>query len=171
MRFNSVIVGIDIGITGAVAILTACGSRILHCFDIPTESRGSSAKKQINVRHLNRLLGESIVKHSRDELGESEVKICMESLNGRPGQSCTSTFSLGDSYGVVRGIASLYSNQVVMVSPQKWKAASKLTGKTKSDSIVLARSIWPESSIPYLTMQKHHDRAEAVLIGYWLAKR
>ena len=74
--------------------------------------------------------------------------------------------SLGESLGIIRGIVEpLFGFEAVFyVAPARWKKAYRL-GKDKNASLDLARSRFPQAP---LTLKKHHNRAESLLLASWL---
>ena len=89
------IIGIDPGLSGAIAILE--NNKVLNIFEIPVMSEGKKNKRQLNSAQLVRLLKENI---SENE----EVSIVVEQVNAMPGQGVTSMFNFGQTFGAIKGI-------------------------------------------------------------------
>jgi hypothetical protein len=148
-------VGIDPGLTGAVAVL--CGEKA-EVYDIPTIKKGDGAVKyEIDPAGLGRVLRFGIV-------NSDKVVAALERVNSMPGQAASSTFSLGDSFGVCRAVLSLTNLPLMYVTPMAWKKYFKLT-KDKEEARALAIKRYPQVE---LHLKKHIDRAEALLIATYL---
>ena len=71
------IIGIDPGLSGAIAVLE--NNKVLNIFDIPVMSEGKKNKRQLNSALLVNLLKENINK-------QEEVAVVVEQVNAMPGQ-------------------------------------------------------------------------------------
>jgi len=148
-------VGIDPGLTGAVAVLFGEKAEV---YDIPTIKKGDGAVKyEIDPAGLGRVLRFGIV-------NSEKVVAALERVNSMPGQASSSTFSLGDSFGVCRAVLSLTNLPLMYVTPMAWKKYFKLT-KDKEEARALAIKRYPQVE---LHLKKHIDRAEALLIATYL---
>jgi crossover junction endodeoxyribonuclease RuvC len=148
-------VGIDPGLTGAVAVLFGEKAEV---YDIPTIKKGDGAVKyEIDPAGLGRVLRFGIV-------NSEKVVAALERVNSMPGQAASSTFSLGDSFGVCRAVLSLTNLPLTYVTPMAWKKYFKLT-KDKEEARALAIKRYPQVE---LHLKKHIDRAEALLIATYL---
>jgi crossover junction endodeoxyribonuclease RuvC len=148
-------VGIDPGLTGAVAVLFGEKAEV---YDIPTIKKGDGAVKyEIDPAGLGRVLRFGIV-------DSAKVVAALERVNSMPGQAASSTFSLGDSFGVCRAVLSLTNLPLTYVTPMAWKKYFKLT-KDKEEARALAIKRYPQVE---LHLKKHIDRAEALLIATYL---
>ena len=90
------IIGIDPGLSGAIAILE--NNKVLNIFDIPVMTEGKKNKRQLNSALLVNLLKENINKE------EEEVAVVVEQVNAMPGQGVTSMFNFGQTFGAIKGI-------------------------------------------------------------------
>ena len=90
------IIGIDPGLSGAIAILE--NNKVLNIFDIPVMSEGKKNKRQLNSALLVNLLKENI--NNKEE----EVVVVVEQVNAMPGQGVTSMFNFGQTFGAIKGI-------------------------------------------------------------------
>lgn len=149
-------VGIDPGLTGAVAFLR--DGNLIAVEDIPTVLKGTgSVKQEIDASGLIRVF--------QKHVGPDEsVDVALERVNAMPGQGTSSIFSLGDSFGCIRACVAAVRFPVIYVTPQTWKKYYKLTSD-KEMSRALAVRMFPEAPI---NLKKHSDRAEAILMARWL---
>ena len=149
-------VGIDPGLTGAVAFLR--NGEYVALFDIPTTLKGSgSVKQEVEPGGLKRMFLERLE-------GREDVAIALERVSAMPGQGSSSVFSFGDTYGCCRSVASLTGYPLYLVTPTTWKKHFGL-GRDKEESRALASRLFPGAE---LHLKKHADRAEALLMAYWL---
>jgi len=145
------VIGMDPGITGAVAVLTDDGA-LVECFDIPVfKVRG---KSQIDVHQL----GSFIASHAQG------ARAVVEDVHSMPKQGVSSTFTFGLSKGVLLGIVGALAMPFELVAPQTWKGHFRLT-KDADHSRQLATRHWPASGL--FSRVKDHNRAEAALIALY----
>ena len=149
-------VGIDPGLTGAVAFLR--NGEYYSLFDIPTTLKGSgSVKQEVEPGGLKRMFLERLE-------GREDVAIALERVSAMPGQGSSSVFSFGDTYGCCRSVASLTGYPLHLVTPTTWKKHFGL-GRDKEESRALASRLLPGAE---LHLKKHADRSEALLMARWL---
>lgn len=148
------ILGIDPGATGAVAVLD--GGTLVSVYDMPLKKVkvNGTMKKRIDSRALHELL----VQHDVDH-------VFLEQVTAMPGQGVTSMFAFGRATGIAEGVAATKSEDLIEVRPQVWKKHFGLTG-SKDGSRELAMERWPRMAA-YFQRKKDDGRAEAALIGLW----
>jgi len=148
------IIGIDPGVTGAIAFIREDGG--YHVEDMPVMARGkSSTRKQINPTALYDIIGNNLY------LGESRTECYLERVTSMPGQGVASMFSMGDSFGCIRGVLAPFTYPLHVITPQSWKKHYKL-GKDKEICRAKAIELFP---LAELHRKKDHNRAEALLIA------
>lgn len=145
--------GVDIGITGALALL---GDGQATVYDMPT--LGERGRRAYDVAAIARLLG---------ELGP-EVAV-LEDVHAMPGQGVASTFTLGYGAGLLLGLLRGMGTPVELVSPRAWKRDLGL-GKDKRQSLELARQLFPHLA-DRLQRGRDHNRAEALLLAHWYLRK
>lgn len=149
-------IGIDPGLTGAIAILN-CG-KYVNVFDMPIIAKGSGVvKNEVDPAGLIRLLRENV-------LPEEDVSVALERVNAMPGQGSSSIFSLGDSFGCARSSVAACRFEMVYMTPTVWKKHFKLTSD-KELCRAFAIKMFPDAP---LNLKKYTDRAEALLMARWL---
>jgi len=148
------ILGIDVGISGAVALLD--GNKLVAVHDMPTVSVnvGGKKKRRIDARALYLLLHFEKLEHAFIEI-----------VNARPNQGVSSMFAFGQASGIAEAIAWVMTPDVTGVRPQTWKKHFKL-GSDKGESRQLASELWPDQADRFKRV-KDDGRAEAALIGLW----
>lgn len=104
------------------------------------------------------------------ELLEGVDSAVVEEVGARPGQGESSLFTFGLCVGTILGAVSAHQVQVELVTPQRWKAASRLGGVSKEAAKDAARSfateLWPDQR-PLFRVKKNHGMAEAALMARW----
>lgn len=150
------VVGIDPGLTGAIALTNKDGC--VGLWDIPVEATTGFIKHRVNVNALSEIIDDILTMYPR-------ALFVLERVASRPAQGVASVFSIGDTVGCIRGILAAYGVSPTVVEPAKWKQGLGL-GKEKEESMDMAKSVFPglESK---LSRKRDHNRAEALMIAYW----
>ena len=149
------IIGIDPGLSGAIAILE--NNKVLNMFDIPVMSEGKKNKKQLNSALLVSLLKENIN-------NKEEVAVVVEQVNAMPGQGVTSMFNFGQTFGAIKGICAALDLPIFFVRPSKWKKYFELINSSKDASRTKAIEMYPKLS-NQLSKKKDVNKSDAILIA------
>ena len=131
------IIGIDPGLSGAIAILEK--NKVKDIFSIPVMPEGKKNKRQLNSAQLVKLLKNNI---NPDE----ETVIVVEQVNAMPGQGVTSMFNFGQTFGAIKGIAAALELPIFFVRPSKWKKHFDLINSSKDASRTKAIEMYPALS-------------------------
>lgn len=162
-------VGIDVGLTGAVALLDTQG-KYMAVHDIPIMARGKATgkvKNCINPAALAGMLVELFTlasnhwRATKPLITDVDVFCVFEQVSAMPGQGVSSVFSLGDTFGCVRGVVACLEFQSKSISPVSWKKYFKIPSD-KEVARALAINLFPKAP---LSRKKDHNRAEALLIA------
>lgn len=150
----SLILGIDPGLDGAVAILKKTGE-LVEIYDMPTLEDGAKGRRAVNPA-----LFASIIYSSH-----ATAAFC-ELIGPRPTDGTTGAFGFGRSRGIIEGCLAAIGIPLVMIAPPVWKRAANIApGKENKDSArSVAISRWP-SHAALFARKKDCDRAEACLIA------
>lgn len=151
-------IGIDIGLTGAVAAVDSRGS--CSVADIPTVTAGKG--RRIDGRGLLLLLRQFVPAGEAGLVLFEDVRP-MPNKGGR-GTSIITEGSLMRSRGIVEAVVDVVRIEHRVVQPQTWKRHYGLIGKDKGESLAVARALYPLAD---LRLAKHHNRAEAILIAHF----
>ena len=89
------IIGIDPGLSGAIAVLE--DNKVLGIYDMPVMAEGKKSKRQLNSAELVSI----IKKHNSNN---DELAIVVEQVNAMPGQGVTSMFNFGQTFGAIKGV-------------------------------------------------------------------
>lgn len=150
-----VVIGIDPGLSGAVAVLSLKGD-LLHVEDMPV------ADKRVMARLLPRPLQPDAVQ-----------VVGIELVASRPLQGVASTFKFGASWGAVHGYYGGVGCPIVDVLPRIWKKHFGIRGESKDQkekALRLATERWPDMADRF-ARKKDAGRAEAALIGLYLIEK
>lgn len=149
----SITIGVDPGMSGAIALLSNLGS-IVYVHDMPVVGGLVSAHGILEA------LSSCAVSVHPDS-----TNVVIEDVHSMPKQGVASSFGFGRSKGVVEGVFAGLGMPITYVSPAKWK---KQLGLSADKGVCRRRAIelWP-SRVELFTRVKDDGRAEAALIAYW----
>lgn len=162
-----IVLGIDIGLTGAIAKVTSDGRWAIG--DIPTlaaEEPSAKAKRRIDGKGLADLVRYYVP-------ADESVVILIEDVQARPigrqngaqhGNTMQSQGSLMRSRGIVEGVLDVLRLKVHVVQPQAWKRAYGLLGAPKDLARGRAAAFYP-TAVQQLARKKDINRADALLIA------
>ena len=154
------IIGIDPGLSGAIAILE--NNKVLRIFDMPVMSKGKKNKRQINSALLVNILKDNI---SNNE----EISVVIEQVNAMPGQGVTSMFNFGQTFGAIKGICAALQLPIFFVRPSKWKKHFELINSSKDASRTKAIEMYPKLSSE-LAKKKDVNKSDAILIARFFSE-
>lgn len=158
---NSVCVGIDPDLSGAIAVLKSRDNcTVAEVIDVPCIT--VAVNKRMRRRHDYQSIAAIVKQLQAPEGSIAYVERAMPfPKDGKQGWYLT-----GYGYGVWLGILAAAGFTVIPVQAKVWKTAMGLCGKefTKDDSRAVASSMFPVLSAQ-LRRKKDHGRAEALLIA------
>ena len=155
----STIIGIDPGITGAIAVFVNGGA--LDVYDIPTMQRNKTGTAQmVNGPALANMLEGRGIEHAYLELVKGMPRI----KGGGSSMGATSAFNFGRTFGALEQALASAKIPVTLVPPEVWKRRAGLVGAEKDASRTLALRCWPTFA-EKLARKKDVGRAEALLIA------
>lgn len=165
----SVVIGIDPGVTGAVAVY--CGDQWI-VEDCPTNiavkrktrraPKPSQSKSYKSKTHACDPAGMAAL---LTEYNYEDAQVFVEKVGPMKGQGVTSMFGFGMGYGIWLGVLATLQLPYTLVTPQAWKKEMLIgVGQEKGASIARAKQLFPYLS-DCLTRAKDDGRAEAILIG------
>ena len=149
------IIGIDPGLSGAIAILE--NKKVLKIFDMPVMSEGKKNKRQLNSAQLVNIVKENINNNE-------EIAVVVEQVNAMPGQGVTSMFNFGQTFGAIKGVCAALSLPIYFVRPSKWKKHFELINSAKDSSRTKAIEMYPLLSSE-LSKKKDVNKSDAILIA------
>ena len=157
---SRIIVGIDPGSKGAIAIWAGGDHWAVHDCPITEVHRKKGAKTSTeNVpdpQGMFQLL---------EPLKGTMVHVFLEKVWGFKGQGGASQFKFGMNYGMWMALIAVLGIPYTLVTPQRWKKDMGVTSD-KGTCAIRAKQLFPET-FEFLQRKKDHDRAEAILLaGY-----
>ena len=156
------IIGIDPGLTGAIAVLE--DKKVIELFEMPVMAEGKKNKRQLNSAQLVKLLKDNI-----DNKKNEEVSVVVEQVNAMPGQGVTSMFNFGQSFGAIKGICAALGLPIFFVRPSKWKKHFELINASKDSSRTKVIEMYPVLS-SRLSKKKDVNKADAILIARYFSE-
>ena len=147
----TVVMGIDPGISGAVAFYFMDAHGRVAVDDIPV------AGGEINTAELARQI----------RIHRPTIAV-VEKAQAMPGNGGVSMFNYGRSYGDVRGVIGAMEIPLHFVTPATWKRHHCLSSD-KEQSRLYAIRMFPAVAEQF-KLKRHHGRAEAALIALYGAE-
>ena len=144
------IMGLDPGISGAVAFYFPDQRAGISAYDVPIVG------KEINASALF-----DLIHQYAPDLAVIEI------VHSMPKQGVASSFNFGMSYGIAKGVVGSLHIPTINVAPTKWKKHFGLTAD-KEQARALAISTWPFSE--HFRRKKDNGRAEAALLALYGAR-
>ena len=149
------IIGIDPGLSGAIAILE--NKNVLKLFDMPVMAEGKKNKKQINSAQLVNIIKKNINK-------SDDIAVVVEQVNAMPGQGVTSMFNFGQTFGAIKGVCAALNLPIFFIRPSKWKKHFELINSSKDSSRTKVIEMYPSLS-NQLSKKKDVNKSDAILIA------
>jgi len=166
-------IGVDPGLTGAVAVLRN-GVELLSLFDMPvmqSGAGGSRVQKIVDGKALHELLSGCCFyltfEYNKEPTAEP-VYALVERTTAMPGQGVSSMYSMGHSRGVVEGVLGAFPQvETFLVPAAVWK---RNMGYSANKEPIRAemRQVFPSAQ---LHLKKHADRAEALAMALYLYRQ
>lgn len=171
MNAQRVIIGVDPGLHGSIAVIADNQFRIFH--DLPTRTT-RNGKQELDGGALADILESEI-----NEYPGAEFLAMVEQVNAMPpkhdkpcpvckkspGMGATSAFSFGGNFGMIRGVLESMRIPYELIVPQSWKARLGMKGTAKDYSRTKAAQLYPTSA-PFLQRKKDIGRSDALLIAH-----
>lgn len=161
------VISCDPGLTGALALLDSQRG-LLECEDIPTCANGTasgSMRNWVDVDALQALLSSWSSRHA---FAQHSVRAAIERpipMPKLPSQTIAAQF---DTVGVLRALIgrTVGPGGVHMINPATWKKFYGLSTE-KDASRACCLRLYPGAPVKLV---KHHNRAEAILLGHYLLR-
>jgi crossover junction endodeoxyribonuclease RuvC len=149
------LLGLDPGLSGALAVLTPDGTlQALSDTPVLTLKVARGTKQCYDIPGMVALL---------TPYAGGGLHAVIEESQAMPGQGTRSMFTIGYGYGLWLGILGALRTPYTPVRPAIWKKAFNL-GKDKEASRLRAMQLFPSAD---LRRRKDHGRAEALLLAYY----
>lgn len=157
-------VGIDPGLTGAVAFINTAGGAVV-IEDIPTRdvTGGAVVRKRVDGLELARMLRRHCPADQRALVTLEAVHAIAGKREGQGGMQQMG--SLERTSGAIEAVLEVLRMPFVAVYPQSWKRLYDLS-KDKNAARDMAQRLYPDAQA-MLARVKDHNRAEALLIAHY----
>lgn len=152
----SLVIAIDPGLSGAIAILDEDG-KVDLVRDLPVIRDGKLS--WIDGSRLQSMV--MAARKGRD------ARAIVERVQAMPKQGLSSSFNFGVGFGSILGVLQTLQLPIEFVTPVTWKRALGLDSQ-KHRSLDKARLLYPMAE---LHLAKHDGRAEALLLAHWYQTR
>ena len=149
------IIGIDPGLSGAIAVLD--NNKVLKIYDMPVMAEGKKNKRQLNSAQLVNIIKENIE-------NREEINVVVEQVNAMPGQGVTSMFNFGQTFGAIKGVCAALNLPIFFIRPSKWKKYFELINSSKDSSRTKVIEMYPSLS-SQLSKKKDVNKSDAILIA------
>ena len=150
---SSLVIGIDPGAHGAIAVLDE-GGQLLEVVDMPS-TREANGRTATNAPLLAGILARA---HAR-------VAYC-EFVGARPTDARVAAFAFGRARGCIEGCAGAIGLPIVFLAPSTWKRVADIPPGVENKDVARTRAIarWPAHA-DLFARKCDVDRAEAALIA------
>jgi crossover junction endodeoxyribonuclease RuvC len=148
----ALVIGIDIGSQGAVALLTPAGD-LLEVVDMPILRDGPKGRPNVSAALLADIVFKS---HASAAF--------VEFVGARPGEGAVGAFAFGRSRGVVEGVLGAAGIPGTLITPASWKRTIGLSFGSKDASRSEAIRRWPAHAALFARV-KDDGRAESALVA------
>ena len=154
------IIGIDPGLSGAIAVLE--DNKVLGIYDMPVMAEGKKNKRQLNSAQLVNIIKDNINT-------KEEITVVVEQVNAMPGQGVTSMFNFGQTFGAIKGVCAALNLSIFFVRPSKWKKHFELINSSKDSSRTKVIEMYPSLS-RQLSKKKDVNKSDAILIARFFSE-
>jgi crossover junction endodeoxyribonuclease RuvC len=158
-------IGIDPGLTGAVAAIDDYGNLVaLQDTPVITVRKGKGRRSEYSEPGMTTLL-EGILNSGE----KAHARVLIENVHSMPKQGVASSFSFGVGFGIWRGIIAALRLPCERVEPTVWKRALHLS-RDKGKAVQRALRLYPRADLghTYHGRTIYHDgRAEALLLAHY----
>lgn len=164
------ILGVDPGLTGALAVYDSTQRTVVEAANIPTLTitRNHKNKQVVDIHALVRLVRDLIVRYPT-------IRGLVELVGAMPKQGVTSSFAFGRTDGVIETAIVAAGIPYQKIPPQTWKKNLGCTAD-KDQTLLKASQLMPQSAERWTPVRGVRDKemckglAEAALIAYYGAK-
>lgn len=153
------VVGIDPGLTGAIALYNP-DTHVVQVEDVPTFTlkRGKSAKRHVDLMGVARIIDWMCA-------GLEAPLVVIEQVGSRPGEAPAYAFDFGRTTGILLGVTAAHFLRIEQVPPATWKKALRVPA-AKDGSRARASQLFPRFGHLW-TRVKDDGRAEAAMIALY----
>jgi crossover junction endodeoxyribonuclease RuvC len=154
-----IILGVDPGIRGGLAIVGSDGDRTVMIDAIYIPVVGTGAKERVDVAAIRNFIDQ-----------HKPIRALIERGQARPKQGASSGFKYGRAVGAIEAAITLDAIPVEIIEPSVWKRHWHLAGKDKESARQRALQLFPDAHAA-LARKRDHGRAESMLIALYYVER
>jgi hypothetical protein len=150
-----IVLGVDIGLRGAIAVLDERGE-LIAVHDMPCLADGPKGRPAVNAPLLARIVARA---------GASVAYV--EHVGPRPGEGSAGAFAFGRARGVVEGVLGAAGVSAQFLTPPAWKRLAGIPpGKAGAKDAARSEACrrWPAKAALFRRV-RDDGRAEAALIA------
>ena len=147
-----IVLGVDPGLSGALARLTASGDLTIWDMPVLQVERNGRVRRDLDLAVLV-----ATIRHA------DATEAWLERVGAMPGQGVSSMFAFGRAVGQVEAVITACALPLSLVTPQVWKRS--LTVPAGKDAARLRASQLMPAYAAEWRLAKHDGRAEAALIA------
>lgn len=175
---TTIVIGIDPGITGAIAVFM--DGKFYAVYDMPSQVKSVTRKRSPRTDKMVDRIKKEVDCHALYLTVSScvllgDTFISLEAVHamrkGAAGetQGTVSAFSFGESFGCARAVceATVHKNHINRISPTVWKRHFGLLKQDKDAARLKAIDLVPDAA-GVLTRKKDGGRADAILLAKYL---
>lgn len=165
-----VIIAIDPGVNGAIAVIRQGDVNTLTVYECPSFSIKKTGSK--TPRSVSNPVGMADLLKNLIS-GANHPVVVIEKVHARENDSKVSAFSFGENYGMWQGIIGALKLPHIKLPPATWKASllGRPVGRLPTSDIKERSRQKCIELIPHLQedlkFKKDHNKAEAALIAYY----
>lgn len=169
-------IGIDIGVAGGVAAISAVSQSVIQMPIFEGTAGGSKSKTDIVavrdwILSQWRLYRQTLADRGMPD--DATICVTLESVHAMPGQGVTSMFNFGMGFGMLQAMALCEGWRLQLVTPQAWKGSILAgTPKDKTAAIEHVRATFPalDLNVGVRKIKYHDGMADAVCLAEYGAK-
>lgn len=156
------IIGIDLGLQGAIAEMTGKGN--YHgILDMPIVNIkiGKSSKNKYDIMALSKFIS---------HLHDSEDIVFIEKTQPIHGVRVQASYGLAYCEGLLVGMLSMRNISYELIKPKKWQkyfGITKAKGELKKQSYMIASQLFPAAELVTPKGRKLDGRCDSLLIAEW----
>lgn len=161
-----IIIGIDPGATGALAVYDKQANEIVGIIDMPMTEQiltTKKKKKSINGKYLFEILE---AWKNMAFASDRKLIVHIEKVQAFTKQSAIASFNFGYAACWPEALCVALDIEYKLITPQKWKRHFFLQATEKDAARQYVLKMFPETA-RYLTRKKDVDRADAVLLAVY----
>jgi len=160
------VLGIDPGAAGALALYDVTNGRVISVKDMPfTEHKLTTGKLSKSVDKLElKFMLEQVYEYSIEH--DAALHVHIEKVQAFGKQSAPAAFNFGYAAAIPETMCIMLGLVPKLIAPQTWKRQAGLQASAKDEARLLVRQLFPGLR-EVLKYKKDVDKADAILIAMY----